>query len=308
MNVLITGVAGFIGSHLADALIADGHEVWGIDNFLTGQKANVPGDVGFRVGGIDNDYGILGGLFCDAAPDVVVHAAASYDDPGDIEGDVLTNAYGTARVVTECKEHSTRLIYLQTSLCYGITPTTHPISPNRPLDPRGSYATSKTAGEWIIRDSGLDYVSFRLANIYGPRNLSGPVPTFYKRLKAGKPCVVADTRRDFVYIDDAVSVFRRAVCGEGSGVYHVATGGDFPIRLVYQHVLEAMGLPEHPDAEPVPRRPDDAASILLDQTRTVEDFPGWGATTPLEEGIGRAVAWYDEHGVGDTYTHLHVDG
>ena len=200
MRVLITGIAGFIGSHLADRLLAQGHEVWGIDNLLTGQEGNVADDVAFWEGSIiDGEDDALPVVFAEAEPEVVYHAAASYNDPTNIERDMLTNAYGTARVVSECKRAGTRrLIYFQTSLCYGLYSPPHPMSVRQQLNPRGSYAVSKTAGEQTIRDSRLDYVSFRLANIYGPRNLTGPIPTFYQRLRTSQSCTVADTRRDFI--------------------------------------------------------------------------------------------------------------
>lgn len=309
MHVLITGAAGFIGSHLADALLADGHEVYGIDNLLTGHERNIADGVKFWEGDITGDatddfWNALTLSFADCEPKVVVHAAASYNDPANIERDALTNVYGTARVVRECEAYDvSRLVYLQTSLCYGLKPPPYPMSVTQPLDPHGSYATSKTAGEWIVRDSGLDYISFRLANIYGPRNLSGPVPTFYKRLKAGESCTIADTRRDFVYIDDAVEVFKRAVYGEGeTGVYHVSTGGDYPIETLAAHVEFAMR--QRSVWNRMPRGADDTATLLLDPTKTLEHFPGWYAGTEFADGIAKAVAWYDEHGVGDTFTHL----
>ena len=100
---------------------------------------------------------------------------------------------------------------------------------------------SKTAGESYIRDSGVEYVSLRLANIYGPRNLSGPAPAFFKRLSAGEPCTVVDSRRDFVFVEDAVDVFAAAAT-TGKGVYHVASGTDQSVAQVYAAVVKAMGL------------------------------------------------------------------
>ena len=81
-----------------------------------------------------------------------------------------------------------RLLYFQTALCYGTQPIEQPITLDHPIRPDSSYAISKTAGEQYIELSGLDFVSFRLANAYGPRNISGPLPTFYHRLTEGKPC------------------------------------------------------------------------------------------------------------------------
>ena len=108
-----------------------------------------------------------------------------------------------------------RLIYFQTALCYGLQPLEQPITLQHPVQPAGnSYAISKTAGEQYIEMSGLDYISFRLANAYGPRNLSGPLPTFYHRLTTNKPCYVMDTRRDFIFVDDLIAVVLMALMGE----------------------------------------------------------------------------------------------
>ena len=123
----------------------------------------------------------------------VVHAAAAYKNPDDWEEDVKTNA-GSALVVKASLRHQvSRLIYFQTSLCYGIHPLEQAITLSHPIRPDSSYAISKTAGRQYIMMSGLNYISFRLANAYGPRNLSGPLPTFYHRLTNGKPCFVMDT-------------------------------------------------------------------------------------------------------------------
>ena len=151
-------------------------------------------------------------------PETVVHAAASYKDPDNWLEDIRTNALGTAHVVRAAERHRVkRLIYFQTALCYGLHPQEQPITLSHPIDSTASsYAISKTAGEQYIALSGLDFISFRLANAYGPRNISGPLPTFYSRLTARKPCFVMDTRRDFIYIDDLIAVVMKAIDGVGA--------------------------------------------------------------------------------------------
>lgn len=295
LRVLITGAAGFIGSRLAEAMLHHGHEVVGIDNLSTGRRDNYPGDL------IEDDIR-------DYVPpgpwDVIYHCAASYKDREEWERDASTNLLGTINVVRQAQHSQAKLIYFQTSLCYGSNPDS-PVKVDAPLDPRGSYAVSKTAGEAYIRDSGLDYVSFRLANIYGPRNLSGPIPTFYQRLSEGKPVTVVDSRRDFVYVDDLVWVAVNAMQA-GHGVYHVSSGSDYSIADLFNAVRTAMGA-EVPDPEVTPRGPDDVATLLLDPSRTTDEF-GWTARTPLDEGIACAVEWYREHGVTETFTHLAQKG
>jgi UDP-glucose 4-epimerase len=304
MKVLITGGGGFIGSHLADRLLDEGHEVLAIDNYETGRRDNLAERDGLRVvvGSITGEE--LDRAFADFAPDHVVHAAASYKDPDAWIEDVETNARGTAAVVRAARASGAkRFIYFQTALCYGTKPLEQPITLGHPIRPDSSYAISKTAGEQYIALGGLDFVSFRLANVYGPRNVSGPLPTFYQRLTEGKPCFVMETRRDFIFVNDLVEVVMQALDGTGSGIYHVSTGTDFSIKELFDATVDALGISLEEEVEVRPRAEDDAPSILLDPSRIQQDF-GWRATTPLSEGVARAIDYYRESGVSQTYTHL----
>lgn len=303
MTILITGAAGFIGSHLADHLVAAGHTVVGVDNFETGRPENFP-EAGELVEGDLVD--LIADLVDDVEPEVVVHCAASYKDGSNWSGDIRTNALGSALVARACLEHGVRrLVYFQTALCYGNAPVNQPVRIDDALAPESSYAISKTAGERYIVQSGIDYVSFRLANVYGPRNVSGPVPTFFRRLSAGEPCTIVDSRRDFVYVDDLVEVVLRALDDGPSGAYHVSSGHDFAIGELYDAVCEALGVDV--PATRIPRPAEDAATILLDPSLTEQTF-GWRTTTTLERGVRAAVDWYRENGVGETYTHLALKG
>jgi UDP-glucose 4-epimerase len=306
--VLVTGGAGFIGSHVCERLAAAGHEVVAIDNFATSRRDTAEA-LARRVDVVEGtiaERDEVADVFARARPELVVHCAASYRDPDAWEEDVRTNALGTAHVVQASREAGARrLIYFQTALCYGNAPVEQPISLAHPLWPESSYAISKTAGEHYVALGGLDFVSFRLANVYGPRNLSGPVPTFYQRLASGKRCFAVDTRRDFLFVEDLLAVVLRAAAGEGRpGYYHVSSGSDSSILELYGAVAAAMGVDE--PAEERERGPDDAPTILLDPSATEAEFPGWRASTPLAEGIAKTVSWYSEHGVQETYTHLRI--
>jgi UDP-glucose 4-epimerase len=304
MKVLVTGGAGFIGSHLADRLLGDGHEVLSIDNYATGRRGNLTERDGLTIveGSITGPE--LDRAFSKFGPDHVVHTAASYKDPEAWADDIETNALGTAAVVRAAQRHGTgRFIYFQTALCYGTKPIEQPITLNHPIRPDSSYAISKTAGEQYIALGGLDFVSFRLANVYGPRNVSGPLPTFFQRLTDGKPCFVMDTRRDFIFVEDLIDVVMQALDGTGSGYYHVSSGSDVSIRELFDATIAALEIELDEEVEVRPRAADDAASILLDPSRIEEEF-GWRASTPLAEGVARAIEDYREHGVGETYTHL----
>jgi UDP-glucose 4-epimerase len=309
VKVLITGGAGFIGSHLADRLLDEDHEVLVIDNYATGRRDNLTERAGLEiVEDTIEDPDVVMEAFERFRPDFVVHAAASYKDPEAWGADVLTNALGTVHVVRAAQATGVqRLLYFQTALCYGTTPNEQPVTLDHPIRPDSSYGISKTAGELYIELSGLDFLSFRLANAYGPRNISGPLPTFYHRLTEGKGVFVMDTRRDFIFVDDLVDVVVQAIVeGKGHGHYHISSGSDFSIKELFDATIAA--LPEvqlDGDVEVRPRNPDDAYTILLDPSRVRQDF-GWQPKVPLEEGVRRAIEYYREYGISQTYTHLKV--
>lgn len=309
MKVLITGGAGFVGSHLADRLLARGDEVAVIDNYATGRRDNLKEQPSLTV--VEEtiaDEDAVNRLFESFKPDQVVHAAAAYKDPENWAEDSRTNVLGSANVTQAAKRQGAkRLIYFQTALCYGLQPLEQPITLSHPIRPEGSsYAISKTAGEQYIQLSGLDYVSFRLANAYGPRNLSGPLPTFYHRLTAGKPCFVMDTRRDFIYVQDLIDVVMKALDGRGSGPYHVSSGSDYSIKELFDATVGALGITLDGEVEVRPRNPDDAYTILLDPSKTNADFD-WAISTPLEQGVKAAVDYYREYGITQTFTHLKLE-
>ncbi|MDF1645501.1 MAG: NAD-dependent epimerase/dehydratase family protein [Legionellaceae bacterium] len=309
MRVLITGGAGFVGSHLADRLLAKGDIVLAIDNFETGRRDNLVSHENLTIveESIANT-GEMERLFQAFKPDVVVHAAASYKDPDNWVEDCKTNVLGTVNVVSAAKKaNCNRIVYFQTALCYGLKPEEQPVTLDHAINARGSsYAISKTAAEHYVELSGLDFVSFRLANAYGPRNISGPLPTFYHRLTAEKPCFVMDTRRDFVYINDLVDCVEKAVSGTGQGYYHISSGGDVSIKALFDATLKALNMTLDKDVEVRPRNPDDAYTILLDASRTNHDF-SWDVTTPLDEGVKAAIEYYAAYGIEQTFTHLRVE-
>lgn len=307
MRVLITGGAGFIGSHLADRLLSRGDEVLVVDNYSTGRRDNlVPRHNLHVVEGTIANSSLVYDLYEDFKPDIVVHAAASYKDPDNWVEDVRTNALGGAIVTQASLEAGVqRLIYFQTALCYGVKPLEQPITLNHPIRPGdSSYAISKTAAEQYIALSGINFISFRLANAYGPRNLSGPLPTFYHRLTNNKPCCVMDTRRDFIFINDLIEVVMKAIDGQGtSGFYHISSGSDYAIKDLFEATVKALNITLQEQVEVRPRNPEDAPTILLDPTQTNLDF-GWKVTTPLAIGVQAAIEWYGEFGINQTYTHL----
>ena len=306
MKVFVTGGCGQVGSHVAELLLARGDEVVAIDNFATGRPEHLPAQNGLTlVEGSIADQALVQQLIGDFKPDVLVHTAASYKDPEDWSEDARTNALGGANLVRAAKDHGVgRFIYFQTALCYGVKPQESPVTLNHPKFPaNSSYAISKTAAEDYLEISGLDYVTFRLANVVGPRNVSGPLPIFYQRLKDGKKCFVTKARRDFVYVGDLAKNVVRAADGTGHGAYHFASGSDVAIQELYDAVVTAMGINEYPQPEVRELGPDDAASILLDPSRTFKDF-GDIEFMPMPQFVKLAMDYYAQHGTLGEYTHL----
>ena len=309
MKILITGGLGQIGSHVAEMFLARGDEVCVIDNLATGRKEHLEDNPNLRVeiaSIADND--LVHGLFENFRPDCVVHAAASYKDPNDWYNDSLTNCVGGSNIVKASVHFEVkRFIYFQTSLCYGLNPIEQPITLSHPKLPAStSYAITKTANEDFLEISGLDFVTFRLANVIGPRNVAGPLPILYQRLKDGKQCFVTKSRRDFVFVKDLAKVVLQACDGIGYGAYHFSSGSDVPIEELYNAVVKAMGFSEFPKAEIKELGEDDVVSILLDPSRTFEDF-GEIKFTRIEETVSQAISYFKEFGTLGEYTHLRLN-
>ena len=308
MKTLITGGLGQIGSHVAEMMLERGDEVVVIDNLATGRREHLVDHPRLKVV-IDTiaDRDLVYGLVEDFRPDAVVHAACSYKDPDDWYNDTLTNCVGGANIVDASKRNGVkRFIYFQTALCYGLKPQEQPITLNHPRNPEGSsYAISKTANELYLELSGIDFVTFRLANVIGPRNVAGPLPIFYQRLKDGKKCFITKSRRDFVFVKDLARTVVQACDGVGNGAYHFSSGGDVAITELYDAVVKAMGLSEYPEPEVRDLGPDDVFSILLDPSHTFADY-GIIAFTPIETTVAEAIRYYQQHGTLGEYTHLRL--
>ena len=307
-KVLVTGGLGQIGSHITEMLLERGDQVVVIDNLATGRREHLQDHPNLKVV-IDTiaDKSVIAKIFGELEPDAVVHTAASYKDPDDWYNDTLTNCVGGANIVDAAKAHRVkRFVYFQTALCYGLKPLQQPIRLDHPRLPgSSSYSISKTTNEFYLELSGLDFVTFRLANVVGPRNVAGPLPIFYQRLKDGKQCFVTKARRDFVFVKDLARTTIKAIDGVGHGAYHFSTGRDVAIQELYDAVVAALNLPNPPKAEVKDLGPDDVFSILLDPSRTFEDF-GPIEFTPLQETVSAAIAYYQKHGTLGEYTHLRL--
>jgi UDP-glucose 4-epimerase len=306
LKILVTGGAGLVGSHVAEILEARGDEVIVVDNFATGRpehllnlkKAKVVEDSISN----DNFFDHFSKNFSDI--DAIVHTAASFANGNDWSDHIRTNILGTALVTRLAQKHNCRLIYFQTALCYGPNPTVQPVPLDYPRQPMGSsYAISKTAGEFYIEQSGIDYVTFRLANIVGPRNLSGPLPIFFKRISSGEKCKITSAKRDFIDVRNLAPVVVQAVDGRGSGAYHFSSGKDISILDLYKTVVKAMSPVNEPEYDYQEDSAGGPPSILLDPSRTFADFDV-PTLNSIEVTVEGAVDYYKKFGVTREVTHM----
>jgi nucleoside-diphosphate-sugar epimerase len=304
-RILLTGGAGCLGSNLVERLIPEGHEVLVIDNFATGKREVLPAVDGLEVAeGSIADAALVDRCFDAFRPTLVIHSAAAYKDPDDWAEDARTNVQGTINVVAASARHAVRrIINFQTALCYG-RPLTVPIPVDHPTRPFTSYGVSKLAGEQYLAMSPVPWVSLRLANVTGPRLAIGPIPTFYKRLGEGKSCFCSDTSRDFLDMEDFLSLMALLMQDTvPSGVYNISTGEGHTIKEIFDLVVEHLDVTLEAPVPVVPPEADDVPAVVLDPSAS-ERRLGWRAQVSFEETIRRMLRWYDAHGVSDVYSHL----
>lgn len=306
MRILITGGAGCLGSNLIEQWLPQGHEILVLDNFATAGREVLPAGVPRLrlVEGTIADRELVDRAFAEFRPTHVVHSAASYKDPDDWREDAATNVVGTVNVVDAARRGGVvRLVNLQTSLCYG-RPERVPIHVEHPCRPVASYGISKVAGENYVALSGVPFVSLRLASVIAPRLTIGAIPTFYSRLKAGKPVFCSTAVRDYLDISDFVA-FMGLVLADGAptGIFNLGPGTGHSISDVLLTVAAAM---QTSVARPLDVRPvgkDDVEIVVLDAAATQGAF-GWEPRVTFEDAISRMVRWYDMHGVSAIYSHL----
>jgi UDP-glucose 4-epimerase len=297
MRILITGGAGCLGSNLVERYLPQGHQIAVIDNFATGKRELVPSLAGLEVTeGSVTDASVVDRAFRQFEPTHVIHSAAAYKDPSNWVEDVATNVVGTINVARASKDVGVqRLINFQTALCYG-RPRVVPIPVDHPAAPFTSYGISKTAGEQYLQNSGLPVISLRLANICGPRLSIGPIPTFYKRLKAKQSCFCSDTIRDFLDMEDFLALMDLLLA------YNVSTGEGHSILDVFRAVASYLSVTP-PDVPIMPPAADDVPAVVLDAAVTNRTF-GWEPRYDFQRTIRRQLEWYDRHGVNDIFSHL----
>ena len=300
----MTGGAGFIGSHVADAFIARGDEVLVVDDLSAGRREQVPDAAEFVEFDIADADRIRGAL-TDFGPDYVAHLAAQSSvtvSVAEPEVDFASNVLGTFNVVRFATDLGARTAFASTGgALYGDgvplpTPETHVTKPVSP------YGAGKLAGEAFVGASqrlhGVRHVALRLGNVYGPRQNAhgeaGVVAIFSERLITGAPPTVyghGTPTRDYVHVSDIVRAFTMLADTAVAGTYHLGWGREVTVLEVLEGLQRAAETAVEPTLEPL--RPGELQRSALDSTAADEAF-GWRPTIDLDEGLADTFRWYAE--------------
>lgn len=301
-RVLVTGGAGFIGSHLVEGLLGAGHEVAVVDDLSTGRRENVGDGLSFfQVDIRDGDE--LRRVFTDFRPQVVYHLAAQTSVRRSTQWpalDAAVNVVGSVNVLEASVRHGVRKVVYASSggAVYG-EPEYLPVTEDHPVRPLSPYGLSKYTVEGYLRlygeMHGLRYSILRYPNVYGPRQdpygEAGVVAIFSRCLLAGEsPTVFGDGRqtRDYVYVSDVVSASLLCLDRGDGGIYNLGWGREVSVLELLGELRQVLGtdIPPRHDAP----RPGEVRRICLDASRAASEL-GWQPRVPLSEGLRLTAHW-----------------
>ena len=291
MRAIVTGGAGFIGSHVAEALVARGDEVHVLDSLVTGSRDKLPEDAELFVGDIRSD---TRSLFDSVRPEICVHLAAQADVGTSVERpdyDAEVNVLGTLQLLEAARAHGTHVVFSSTGgAIYGECEA--PASEEAPRRPISPYGISKLAGEEYVagwnRLFGSRHVALRFANVFGPRQEptleGGVIAIFLNAMARGEGTTIfgdGEQTRDFIYVGDVVRGVLAAVEHAG-GVYNIGTGIETSVTELHAACRRVTGVDRAP--EHAPERPGDINRSVTDPGLAEREL-GWRAEVPLEEGL-----------------------
>ena len=309
MKILVTGGAGFIGSHLVDRLIQHGHEVVVVDNLVTGYKHNLnPRAKFYEISLLDSS---LGEIFQREKPDIVNHHAAQNDvrrSNADPVFDAQHNIIGSIRLIQHCIEHGVKkMIYASSGgTVYG-EPIYLPVDETHPIAPISPYGISKHSVEHYLflaaANAGLNYTVLRYANIYGPRQHphggAGVIAIFTESMLKGiSPTIFGDgsSTRDYLFMSDAVEANLLALTGGDREIYHVSSGIEISLNELFcqlkQTLVSSLGCEDIIKMSPVYAEPrlGEIHRIALNPEKIERDL-GWKPQTSLQDGLAQTVPY-----------------
>jgi UDP-glucose 4-epimerase len=297
MRAVVTGGAGFIGSHVVEGLFARGDEVHVLDDLSKGTRENVAAGATLHIADIRQPDEVFDAV----RPEAVVHLAAQADvrvsvERPDFDADV--NVLGTVRILEAARRHGARIVFASSGGA-GYGECDGPAPEDAPLRPLAPYGTSKVCGEEYLatwnRLYGTTHISLRLGNVYGPRQEphgeAGVVAIFMGLLqRGGTPKIYGDgsQTRDYVYAGDVVGSVLRALESGGGGVYNVGTGTETSVVALYEAIQQASGLRQEPDFAP-PRLGELQRSVL-DPSLAAREL-GWRPERSLADGLAETWSW-----------------
>ncbi len=302
MKVLVTGGAGFIGSHIVDALIEQGHQVVAIDNLATGFRENINHDAKFCKMSICDAE--LANVFEQERPEIVIHQAAqvvitrSVADP---VFDAQENILGSLNVIFNCVRFGIkRIIYASSGGAVYGEPQYLPVDEKHPINPLSQYGVSKYAVERYLHVYGLqyelNYVVLRYSNVYGPRQNpggeAGVVAIFAGHmLKGEQPTIfgLGDKTRDYIHVSDVVTANLLAMELGKNAIYNIGTGVETSDQEMFSTLAKVLGYSGKSIYAQV--RTGEIHRICLDATKAQKEL-GWQARLSLQEGLLQTVSYY----------------
>ena len=300
MRILITGGAGFIGSHLVDRLIAEGHKVVVIDNLSTGKKENLNSKAKFYKIDIQNQK--ISQIFKIEQPEIVFHLAAQIDVRKSIANpieDAKINILGTLNLLESCQKSKVKKFIFASSIGVYGEPKELPIKENHPLNPIAPYSIEKLTIEKYLnfyQTQGLNFVSLRYANIYGPRQQStgegGVIAIFIdKLLKKKKPIIFGSGKqtRDFLYVDDAVLAATKSLKAPSGSIFNVGTNKEITINNLLSLISNILKVKTKPVFQP-PRQGEIIRS-RIDYSKIKKEL-NWQPRYNLDRGLKETIQWF----------------
>jgi UDP-glucose 4-epimerase len=304
MKILVTGGAGFIGSHVADAYLAAGHEVAILDDLSTGNKANINREAQIIELDVRNKEGVAAAISA-FRPEVVNHHAAQSEVPRSVADpgfDAMVNVVGGLNVLKASLDAGTRkFIFSSTGGALYGEPDMIPADEDHPLRPLSPYGTSKLSFEHYLgtfhRTYGLEYTVLRYANIYGPRQdfhaeEGRVIAIFASRMIGGRPVTIdgdGEQARDMLHVADVAVANIAALYRGAGGTYHISTGIPVTINDLFRKLALLTDYKLQPNFGPA--RKGDVFRIALDNSRAKKEL-GWEPRLELEEGLSQTVEYF----------------